>query len=324
MNKGSIFIPGPQGQINLWTRIKGFFDRNRKKAFAYPYILWMALFVVIPIFLVMVYAFTKSGGGFTLSNFSGMGVYAPVFGRSLWLAFLATAICLLIGYPVALAMSRLSPRMQRIVLMLLMLPMWINFLLRTYAWMSILENTGLLNRFFQAVGIIDLSNLINGGLNSLLGLTGEQLLPTDQTYFQMINTGGAVVLGMVYNYLPFMILPIHSVIIKIDPFVIEAAQDLGASRKTVFRKVILPLSLSGVISGVTMVFVPSVSTFVISKLLGGGTDMLLGDLIEMQFLGAAYNPHLGSAISLIMMAIVVVCMSIMNKFGEGEESAVVM
>ena len=221
-------------------------------------------------------------------------------------------------------MSKLSPRGQRIALMLLMLPMWINFLLRTYAWMSILENTGLLNRLFNTIGIIDLSNWINGGINQLFALSGDALLPTDQTHFQMINTGGAVVLGMVYNYLPFMILPIHSVIIKIDPFVIEAAQDLGANSKTVFRKVILPLSLSGVISGVTMVFVPSVSTFVISKLLGGGTDMLLGDLIEMQFLGAAYNPHLGSAISLIMMAIVVVCMSIMNKFGEGEETAVVM
>lgn len=305
-------------------RARAFIDRNRKKAFAYPYILWMALFVVIPIFLIMIYAFTKSGGGFTLSNFSGMLTYAPVFGRSLWLAFIATVICLLIGYPVALAMSRLSPRGQRIALMLLMLPMWINFLLRTYAWMSILENTGLLNRLFSTIGIIDLSNWINGGINQLFGLSGEALLPTDQTHFQMINTGSAVVLGMVYNYLPFMILPIHSVIIKIDPFVIEAAQDLGANNKTVFRKVILPLSLSGVISGVTMVFVPSVSTFVISKLLGGGTDMLLGDLIEMQFLGAAYNPHLGSAISLIMMAIVVVCMSIMNKFGEGEETAVVM
>lgn len=304
--------------------ILAFFDRNRKKAFAYPYVIWMAVFVVVPIILVAVYAFTKAGGGFTLENFTGIPEYAGVFGRSLWLALLATVVCLLIGYPVALAVSRMSARSQRIIILLLMLPMWINFLLRTYAWMSLLENTGLLNRFFSAVGIIDLSNWINGGINQLFGLSGDAMLPTNQEYFQMINTNGAVVLGMVYNYLPFMILPIHSVIVKIDPFVIEAAQDLGADRRRVFRKVIFPLSISGVISGITMVFVPSVSTFVISKLLGGGTEMLLGDLIEMQFLGAAYNPHLGSAISLIMMLIVVICMSIMNKFGEGEEQAVLM
>ena len=327
MSKNSIYVPIPelQPEVNWWTRVKAFFDRHRKQSFAYPYVIWMAIFVVVPIILIGVYAFTKSSGGFTLSNFSGMPDYALVFGRSLWLAFVATAICLIIGYPVALAISRMSAKKQRVFLMLLMLPMWINFLLRTYAWMSILENTGLLNRLFSAVGLIDLSNTINGGLNQLFANFGwAATLPTDQTYFQMINTGGAVVLGMVYNYLPFMILPIHSVIIKIDPFVIEAAEDLGADRKTVFRKVIFPLSMSGVISGITMVFVPSVSTFVISKLLGGGTQMLLGDLIEMQFLGAAYNPHLGSAISLIMMIIVVVCMSTMNRFGEGEEQAVMM
>ena len=325
MNKAAGVSENRPGLFSrAWEGIKAFLDRNRKKAFAYPYIIWMAIFVVVPILLVAAYSFTKAGGGFTLENFTGIPEYAGVFGRSLWLAFLATAICLLIGYPVALAISRMSKRNQRILMLLLMLPMWINFLLRTYAWMSLLENTGLLNRFFSAVGIIDLSNLINGGINQLFSLPKEALLPTDQTYFQMINTSGAVVLGMVYNYLPFMILPIHSVIVKIDPFVIEAAQDLGADRRTVFRKVIFPLSISGVISGITMVFVPSVSTFVISKLLGGGTEMLLGDLIEMQFLGAAYNPHLGSAISLIMMFIVVICMSIMNKFGEGEEQAVLM
>ncbi len=318
-----------------WNRISrsacAWWNRHRKQSFAYPYIIWMAIFVVIPIILIGVYAFSSANGGFTLKNFSGMASYAPVFGRSLWLAFLATVICLFIGYPVALAISRTSQKTQRIILMLLMLPMWINFLLRTYAWMSLLENTGLLNRFFSAVGIIDLGNIVNGWMNSFcvwlndaFGWSLNVARDTTMEHFQMINTGGAVVLGMVYNYLPFMILPIHSVIIKIDPFVIEAAEDLGANSSTVFRKVIFPLSLSGVVSGITMVFVPSVSTFVISKLLGGGTDMLLGDLIEMQFLGAAYNPHLGSAISLIMMVIVVVCMSIMNKFGEGEEQAVLM
>jgi len=293
-------------------------SRHRKQAFAYPYVLWMALFVVIPIVLVAVYAFTSVGGGFTLSNFNNMPEYTAVFGRSLWLAFVATVVCLIVGYPVALAISRTNPRTQRILMLMLMLPMWINFLLRTYAWMSLLENTGLINRALGALGVFDLINSIGLARSA----SPSQYVPID--HFQLINTGGAVVLGMVYNYLPFMILPIHSVIIKIDHSVIEAAQDLGASRGIVFRKVIFPLSISGVISGITMVFVPSVSTFVISKLLGGGTNMLLGDLIEMQFLGSAYNPHLGSAISLIMMAIVIICMGVMNKFGEGEEQAVVM
>ena len=187
--------------------------------------------------------------------------------------------------------------------------MWMNFLLRTYSWMSILEKNGLLNQFFSAIGLFDLINAIFG---------------TNIQYFHMIGTQGAVVLGMVYNYLPFMILPIYSVIVKLDNSLLEAARDLGASSTAVFRKVIFPLSLPGILSGVTMVFVPSVSTFAISRLLGGGTQMLLGDLIEQQFLGGAYNPHLGSAIALVMMIIVVVCMWIMNHFGEGEEQAVML
>lgn len=298
-----------------FSRVGDFFTRWQRQAFAWPYIIWMAIFVVVPIALIAVYAFTNASDQFTLENFSGMSDYAVVFGRSLWLAFIATAVCLLLGYPVALAISKTDVKTQHILLMLIMLPMWINFLLRTYAWMSILENTGLLNRLFSAIGLIDLVNRIGSQLSA-------SYVPID--HFQLINTDGAVVLGMVYNYLPFMILPIESVIVKIDPFVIEAAQDLGADGHTVFRKVILPLSLSGVISGITMVFVPAVSTFVISKLLSSGTVMLLGDLIEMQFTGAAYNPHLGAAISLIMMIIVVLCMSIMNRFGEGEEQAVMM
>jgi len=264
---------------------------------AYPYVLWMALFVVAPIFLIVGYAFTNSGGGFTLENFYGMGSYMAVFARSLYLAAIATIICLVIGYPVAYVLSKSGSGFQRIAMMLIMLPMWINFLLRTYAWMSLLENTGLINRLLAFIG-----------------------LPT----MSIINTQGAVVLGMVYNYLPFMILPIYSVIVKIDGSVIEAAQDLGANAATVFRKVIFPLSMSGIVSGVTMVFVPSVSTFIISKLLGGGTNILIGDLIEMQFLGSAYNPHLGAAISLLMMVIVIICMTVMNRFGEGEEQAVML
>ena len=300
------------------SAVSSCWSRNRKNAFAYPYIIWMALFVVIPVILVCVYAFTSANGSLTLDNFRDIPTYAGVFGRSFYLAIVATLICLLIGYPVALAVSRMKPSTQSLVMLLIMLPMWINFLLRTYAWMSLLENTGLINRAIGALGGFDLANAIGRHFAEDPAL----YVPID--HFQLINTDGAVILGMVYNYLPFMIMPIHSVIIKIDPFVIEAAQDLGANRKTVFRKVVFPLSFSGVISGITMVFVPSISTFVISKLLGGGTDLLVGDLIEMQFLGSAYNPHLGSAISLIMMLVVVLCMSLMNKFGEGEEQAVMM
>ncbi|MBQ5812983.1 MAG: ABC transporter permease subunit, partial [Clostridia bacterium] len=167
------------------------------------------------------------------------------------------------------------------------------------------------------------------GLFDLINMIGRSLASNPEAYepikhFQMINTQGAIILGMVYNYLPFMIMPIHSVITKIDKSLIEAAQDLGADSKTVFKKIIFPLSLPGVLSGITMVFVPSVSTFILSKLLGGGTEMLLGDLIEMQFVGGAYNPHLGSAISLIMMIIVMICMAIMNRFGDGEDRTVMM
>ena len=283
---------------------------RRKLSFlSIPYTVWMALFVVAPIVMVVIYAFSAADGGFTLSHFSGMGTYAVVFGRSFKLAFIATVICLLIGYPVSYMMSKEGPGFQRIAMVLIMLPMWINFLLRTYSWMSLLENNGLINTLFRNLGIIDLYNSIFG---------------TSLEYFPMLNTQGAVVLGMVYNYLPFMILPIYSVIVKLDHSLIEAARDLGANGFNVFRRVILPLSFPGILSGITMVFVPSVSTFAISKMLGGGTELLLGDLIEQQFLGGAYNPHLGAAISLVMMVIVVVCMAVMNRFGEGEEQAVML
>ena len=274
-----------------------------------PYVVWMALVVVAPIIMVVVYAFTQSGGGFTLDNFAKMGTYTVIFARSFQLAIVATIVCLLLGYPLAYVMAKEGPGFQRIAMVLIMLPMWVNFLLRTYAWMAILENNGILNNFFEAIGIFDLINGIFG---------------TDLQSFRMIRTQGAVVLGMVYNYLPFMVLPIYSVIIKLDHSLLEAARDLGANSALVFRKVIFPLSLPGVLSGVTMVFVPSVSTFAISRMLGGNNQMLLGNLIEQQFLGGAYNPYLGSAIALVMMVIVIVCMVVMNHFGEGEEQAVML
>ena len=277
--------------------------KNKLSWFAVPYVGWMALMVVIPILIMVVYAFTTAEFQGTLENFAEMGAYTSVFLRSFRLALVATLICLLIGYPVSYWMAQEGPGFQRTAMALIMLPMWMNFLLRTYSWMSILENNGLLNQFFRAIGLLD-----------LLGVE----------YIPMIRTSGAVVLGMVYNYLPFMILPIYSVIVKLDHSLLEAARDLGADSAGVFRKVILPLSLPGVLSGVTMVFVPAVSTFAISRLLGGGNQMMLGDLIEQQFLGGAYDPHLGAAISMVMMLIVVVCMVVMNHFGEGEEQAVML
>ena len=277
--------------------------RNKLSWFAVPYVVWMALMVVIPILIMVAYAFSTAEFRGTLENFAEMGSYAAVFVRSFRLALVATLICLLIGYPVSYWMAREGAGFQRTAMALIMLPMWMNFLLRTYSWMSILENNGLLNQFFRAIGLLD-----------LLGVE----------YIPMIRTSGAVVLGMVYNYLPFMILPIYSVIVKLDHSLLEAARDLGADSAGVFRKVILPLSLPGVLSGVTMVFVPAVSTFAISRLLGGGNQMMLGDLIEQQFLGGAYDPHLGAAISMVMMLIVVVCMVVMNHFGEGEEQAVML
>ncbi len=281
----------------------------RNKWLAAPYVVWIGLFVVAPLILVVVFAFTDKSGAVTMGNFSSMSTFLPAFQHSFVLAIVATLICILIGYPLAYFLSRESLMVRKVAMMLIMLPMWMNFLLRTYAWMSILDDNGLINQVLSSIGFFDLWNAIFG---------------TNLQYFHMINTQGAIVLGMVYNFLPFMVLPIFSVIEKIDPKVVEAAQDLGANSSMVFRKVIFPLSLPGVLSGVTMVFIPSVSTFALSRLLGGGKTLLLGDLIEMQFLGNAYNPHLGSAIALVMMVIVLIMMAIMNRFGEGEEGVAVL
>ena len=269
-----------------------------KKSFAYPSGVWLAVFILAPILMVVVYAFLNADGGFTLHNFSYLPGFLPIFGRSFWLAFLSTAVCLVLGYPMAYLMSRLSASKQSLCMMLIMLPMWINFLLRTYAWMSILENNGFINQFFRSIGLISF-------LQSHFGYSLD--------YIPLINTQGAIVLGMVYNFLPSTILQIYTVLIKLDRKLIEAAQDLGAPTHLVFRRVIFPLSIPGVISGITMVFVPSVSTFVISQMLGSGKNLLVGDLIDLQFMGGAYNPHLGSAIALVMIILIFICMWIMNK-----------
>ena len=261
----------------------------KAKFAAVPYLVWVLIFTVVPLLLIVFFAFTTSEGAFTIEHISAVGKYSDVIFKSIWLAAVATAICLILAYPLAYIISRNSARQQQVTLMLVMLPMWMSFLLRTFAWMTLLEKTGVINR--------------------ILGFFG--LGP-----FEMINTPGAVVLGMVYNYLPFLILPLHSIMVKISDSVIEAAQDLGAGPLKVFVRVVLPLSIPGVTSGVTMVFVPAVSTFIISRMLGGGSNLMIGDLIDMQFLGNAYNPHLGSAISLVLMVIVLLCMSIMNQFDD--------
>ena len=278
----------------------------KKTTLAIPYVGWMAIFVIVPLVLVVGYAVVDRTGALTLDNFQVMTQYWSAFVTSFQLAILATLICLLIGYPTAYFLASRDFSNAQTLVVLILVPMWMNFLLRTYAWMSILENTGIINTFLKNIGFFTLYNGIFG---------------TELTHLPLINTPGAVVLGMVYNYLPFMILPIHTVIEKIDPKVIEAAEDLGAPPAMVFRKIIFPLSLPGVLSGITMVFIPAVSTFAISKLLGGGMTLLLGDLIEMQFYGSAYNPYLGSAISLVMMVIVLIAMAVMNHFGEGEGEA---
>ncbi len=255
-----------------------------------PHIVWSVLFIIAPLIFVVYYAFTDRDGNFTLENLTALAGadYAEIFLRSACFAFLATLICLVIAYPVAYFIAKASPKAQKILIILIMLPMWMNFLIRTYSWMAILEDTGIINSFLGLFGI--------GPVH-------------------MINTAGAVILGMVYNFLPYMILPIHSVLSKMDIRVVEASSDLGCNTLQTFTKVIIPLSRSGIISGITMVFVPSISTFYISQKLGGGNFDLIGDTIERQF-QSAYNYNLGAAISFVLMILIIVSMSVMNKFGD--------
>ena len=262
-----------------------------KKTAAYPYLAWALLFIAIPLGLIIYFSFTDGAGSFTFENIIRTGRYFNVFIKSIWLSVISTVICLLIGYPVAYLMSRASSITGRTLLLLIMLPMWMNFLLRTYGWMTILENNGIINQFFGLFGL------------------GP---------FELINTQGAVVVGMVYNYIPFMILPLHSVMLKIGSDVLEAARDLGASPRRVLTEVVFPMSLPGIRTGIIMVFVPSVSTFIISQMLGGGSNQLIGDIIELQFLGNAYNPNLGSAISFVLMLLVLLIMSVSGFLDDDE------
>lgn len=274
-------------------------EKGSRRALAYPYLLWMLILIVAPMILIAIYAFTGQVDGkmiFSLDNIKRAfePIYMQILGRSVLLALIATVICLLLGFPIALNLCRLSPRKSAILSMCFVLPMWMNFLLRTYAWMGLLDTSGIINKFF--------------------GLFHIGPLPL------MYNTP-SVVMGMVYNYLPFMILPIYNILQKIPTETIEAAEDLGASKRLVLTRVLLPLSVPGVISGITMVFVPAITTFAISRLLGGSQYMLYGDLIENQFI-QMNDQHFGSALSLIMLVLVVISMMIMRFFDkEGEAGA---
>jgi spermidine/putrescine transport system permease protein len=259
----------------------------KRTVFSYPYIVWMIIFIFSPVLLIVYYAFT-SGGTFTLNNVRdalASTIYMPVLLRSVIVALEATLICILLGYPVAYLLSKMKRSTASLLSVLFIVPMWMNFLLRTYAWQVILDSSGILNSLLKAFGLEPL---------------------------HLLYTEGAVMLGTVYNFLPFMILPIYTVLIKLDKSHIEAAQDLGANGVTTFMKVVLPLSMPGVISGITMVFIPAITTFAISRLLGGGKYRLYGDLIEQKIVSDG-DLGLGSVLSLILLVLVLISIFIMRR-----------
>lgn len=257
-----------------------------KKLLDKPYLVWVMLFIIAPLIMVAYFAFTDKTGAFTIDNFSVIRDYLPTILLSILYGVFATVICVLLGYPFAYFLSKHTEKTQRTIVLLVMLPMWMNFLIRTYSLMTILGDTGVINHILNVVGLKPL---------------------------HMINTSGAVILGMVYNFLPYMILPIYSVLSKMDNSLVEAAQDLGSNRFQVFKRVILPTSLPGLLSGITMVFVPCVSTFYITQKLGGGQIVLIGDVIESQF-QSANNYNLGAALSFVLMILIFICLGVMNYF----------
>lgn len=267
-------------------------NRRRTRLLDKPYLVWVLLFIIAPLIMVVYYAFTDRSGAFSLDSVSQIPSYIPTILLSVLYGLAATLICLIIGYPFAYIFSKFSMRRQQMMVLLVMLPMWMNFLIRTYSWMTILGDSGVINSILSAVGIQPL---------------------------KLINTGGAVILGMVYNFLPYMILPIYSVLSKMDHSLVEAAEDLGSNRFQVMRRVIFPLSMPGVLSGITMVFVPCVSTFYITQKLGGGQIVLIGDVIESQF-QSANNYNLGAALSFVLMILILICLGVMNYFGADDEN----
>lgn len=267
-------------------------NKHASKLLDKPYLVWSLLFIIAPLIMVVYYAFTDRSGAFSLASIEQIPGYIPTILLSVLYGLVATVICLLLGFPFAYIFSKTSLRRQQTMVLLVMLPMWMNFLIRTYSWMTILGDSGV--------------------INTILGYLGIEPL-------KLINTGGAVILGMVYNFLPYMILPIYSVLSKMDNSLIEAAQDLGSNKFQVFRRVVLPLSVPGILSGVTMVFVPCVSTFYITQKLGGGQIVLIGDVIETQF-QSANNYNLGAALSFVLMILILICLGVMNYFGADDEN----
>ena len=261
-----------------------------------PYIIWSVLFIIAPLIMVIYYAFTDAEGNATLNNIAQIGDYTATFVLSISYGAIATLICLVISYPFAYFLAQSKASFQRTAVMLVMLPMWMSFLIRTYSWITILGESGVINRFLGVFGIEP---------------------------FHMLNTGGAVILGMVYNFLPYMILPLYTVMSKMDNSLVEAAQDLGCNSANTLMRVVLPLSLPGVMSGITMVFVPSVSTFYITQKLGGGQITLIGDVIEGQF-QTAYNYNLGAALSLVLMVMILICLGILNYFTDSDDDGGVL
>ncbi len=258
---------------------------------AAPHIVWAVLFIILPLLIVLYYAFTDKEGNFSFANILSLGDYAPIFLLSIELAVIATFICLIVGYPLAYIIAKAKPKHQKFFIMLLMLPMWTNLLIKNYSIMAILDDGGFINTLFN-------------------------------TSFHFIGTKAAVIFGMVYDFLPYMVLPIYTCISKIDKRMWEAASDLGANLFQVMTRVIFPLSMSGVISGVTMVLVPSISTFYISQKLGGGTFELIGDTIERQFVTQALNT--GAALSLVMMILILLSLAVMNKFTDSDDGGIVV
>lgn len=256
----------------------------------FPFLIWLAFLVVVPLLLIVYYGFTDADGGFSFDNFRQFlqPDYLRVLWRSLYLALLSTIFCLLAGYPVAMILAGTTFKRKTLLVVLLIAPMWMNFLLRTYAWLTLLEGNGVINTLLTAVGL-------------------------PKKIF--LGNSTAVVFGMVYNFLPYMIFPIYTSISRIPRNILEAASDLGGGFFTKFFRIVLPLSIPGILSGVTMVFVPAVTTFVISQFLGSGKVTLIGDIIEQQFMHAG-NWGFGSAISIVVMLVVILCMWIVNKFSD--------
>ncbi|MDD6479412.1 MAG: ABC transporter permease [Oscillospiraceae bacterium] len=267
------------------------------KLVASPYIVWSAIFIIVPLVIMVYYSLTDTNGVFTLANIAGIGKYKKAFALSILYAIIATVITLLLAYPMAYFMTKMKVSSQRMIMLIVMLPMWMNFLIRTYSWITILANTGIINTFLSKLGIGPV---------------------------KLINTPGAVILGMVYDFIPYMILPIYSVMSKIDNSLLEASSDLGANSFTRLRRVILPLSMPGVISGITMVFVPSVSTFYISQKLGGNKTLLIGDAIEYLFNAGPDFYNIASTLSLLLMVLILISLAVMNRFSDSEEGGVVI